>query len=52
MLSLSGLFLAGAVSARFTARGWPFAGTRQLLLGALAAVVAYGVGRIFGGVVG
>jgi VIT1/CCC1 family predicted Fe2+/Mn2+ transporter len=51
-LSLAALFLAGAVSARFTDRSWAFAGVRQLLLGVLAAGVAFGVGHIFGRVVG
>jgi VIT1/CCC1 family predicted Fe2+/Mn2+ transporter len=52
VLAVTGLFLAGAASARFTRRGVFFAGSRQLVLGVLAAVVAFGVGRLFGGVIG
>lgn len=52
LLSLIALFVAGALSAQFTARSWVFAGTRQLLLGAMAAAVTFGVGSVFGAVVG
>jgi VIT1/CCC1 family predicted Fe2+/Mn2+ transporter len=52
VLALVALFAAGAVTARFTERGWLFSGTRQLLLGGLAAAVTYGVGQAFGAVVG
>ncbi len=52
VLALTSLFLAGAVSARFTARGWWFAGWRQLILGVAAAAIAYGVGDLFGQAVG
>lgn len=52
VLALVALFVAGAVTARFTERGWLFSGTRQLLLGGLAAAVTYGVGQAFGAVVG
>jgi VIT1/CCC1 family predicted Fe2+/Mn2+ transporter len=52
ILAVVGLFAAGAVSARFTARRWPFAGSRQLVLGVLAAAIAFGVGHLFGGVIG
>ncbi len=52
LLALSSLFLAGAVSARFTARDWWFAGSRQLILGAVSAAIAYGVGDLFGQAVG
>ena len=38
---------AGALTARFTARTWLFSGVRQLLLGAFAAAVTYGVGQLF-----
>jgi VIT1/CCC1 family predicted Fe2+/Mn2+ transporter len=41
------LFVAGAVSSRFTARTWVFAGTRQLLLGGVAAAVTFGIGSLF-----
>jgi VIT1/CCC1 family predicted Fe2+/Mn2+ transporter len=43
-----GLFAAGAVVARFTGRSWWASGLRQLLLGALAAAVTYGIGAAIG----
>jgi vacuolar iron transporter family protein len=43
-----GLFLAGALVARFTNRKWWSSGTRQLLLGAAAAAATYLVGRLIG----
>jgi VIT1/CCC1 family predicted Fe2+/Mn2+ transporter len=48
-LILSGiaLFGAGAVVARFTSRSVLFSGTRQLLLGAIAAGATYAVGTLF-----
>ncbi|SOD74284.1 VIT1/CCC1 family predicted Fe2+/Mn2+ transporter [Jatrophihabitans sp. GAS493] len=52
LLSSVALFAAGAVSSRFTSRSWVFAGARQLLLGGIAAAVTYGVGTVFGAVVG
>jgi VIT1/CCC1 family predicted Fe2+/Mn2+ transporter len=42
------LFGCGAVVARITARSWWFGGLRQLLLGAVAAVVTFGVGAAIG----
>jgi VIT1/CCC1 family predicted Fe2+/Mn2+ transporter len=47
-----GLFVAGAVVARFTTRSWWSNGLRQLVLGVLAAVLTYLVGRAFGATVG
>ena len=47
VLAVIALFGAGAVASRFTSRGWLFAGTRQLLVGVLAAAVTYGVGQLF-----
>jgi VIT1/CCC1 family predicted Fe2+/Mn2+ transporter len=41
------LFTSGALSARFTSRGWAFAGSRQLALGVVAAAVTFGVGVLF-----
>jgi vacuolar iron transporter family protein len=41
------LFCAGALSARFTGRGWAFAGSRQLVLGVAAAAVTFGIGAAF-----
>jgi len=52
VLALVALFGAGALTSRFTERGWRFAGTRQLVLGGVAAAVTYGVGQAFGAVVG
>jgi VIT1/CCC1 family predicted Fe2+/Mn2+ transporter len=52
LLSLVALFGAGALTSRFTARGWVFAGARQLVLGALAAAVTFAVGSLFGATAG
>lgn len=43
-----GLFLAGVTVARITARPWWFGGARQLLLGAAAAAITFGVGAAIG----
>jgi VIT1/CCC1 family predicted Fe2+/Mn2+ transporter len=43
-----GLFAAGALIARFTGRSWLLSGGRQLVLGAAAAAVTYGVGTLIG----
>ncbi|GIM81127.1 hypothetical protein HCB17_09165 [Salinispora arenicola] len=43
-----GLFLAGAIVARFTSRRWWSSGLRQLLLGGLAAVATYAIGALIG----
>ena len=43
-----GLFLAGALVARFTGRSWWGSGIRQLLLGAAAAAATYGIGTLIG----
>jgi VIT1/CCC1 family predicted Fe2+/Mn2+ transporter len=51
-LSVIGLFAAGAVVSRVTARSWWFSGLRQLAVGVLAAAVTYGFGHLVGGVVG
>ncbi len=51
VLALLALFGAGALTSRFTQRGWLYAGSRQLLLGALAAAVTFGAGGIFDAVV-
>ncbi|MBL1066838.1 VIT1/CCC1 transporter family protein [Streptomyces sp. 7-21] len=48
VLALLGLFLCGAVVSRVTSRSWWYSGLRQLLLGAAAAAVTYGVGALFG----
>ena len=48
ILAVIGLFGAGVLVSRVTARSWLFSGTRQLLVGVLAAVVTYGVGLLVG----
>ncbi len=48
ILSMLGLFGAGALVSRVTARTWWFSGLRQLFVGVLAAVVTYGVGTVVG----
>jgi VIT1/CCC1 family predicted Fe2+/Mn2+ transporter len=48
VLSVIGLFGAGAVVARVTARPWWFSGLRQLVVGLLAAGVTWGVGTLVG----
>ena len=45
----AGLFLAGALSARFTHRAWWTSGLRQLLLGGAAAGATYVIGMLIGG---
>jgi VIT1/CCC1 family predicted Fe2+/Mn2+ transporter len=47
-----GLFTAGAITARFTNRNWLYSGTRQLLLGAFAAAVTFGIGAAVGSSLG
>lgn len=48
VLAALGLFAAGALTARFTRRGWVYVGARQLLLGAAAAAVTFGIGAAVG----
>lgn len=48
VLAAVGLFTAGAVVSRVTARTWWFSGLRQLLLGGAAAVLTYAVGALIG----
>jgi VIT1/CCC1 family predicted Fe2+/Mn2+ transporter len=43
-----GLFVAGAITARFTTRSWWLAGLRQLLFGVIAAGATYLVGMAIG----
>jgi VIT1/CCC1 family predicted Fe2+/Mn2+ transporter len=51
-LALATLFAVGAGRAFFTERGWLPSGLEMLLIGALAAVVAYGVGALGAKLVG
>ncbi|MCA1823132.1 MAG: VIT1/CCC1 transporter family protein [Mycobacteriales bacterium] len=48
--ALSGfaLFGVGALVSRFTNRSWIYAGMRQLVLGACAAIITYAVGAVIG----
>lgn len=48
ILALSGLFLTGALTARFTTRPWWYSGGRQMLLGLVSATVTFGIGNLFG----
>ncbi len=48
LLGGAGLFLAGAAVSRFTTRNWAYAGSRQLALGAAAALVTFAIGRAVG----
>lgn len=48
VLSLVALFLLGIGISTFTHRSWVFSGTRQVLLGAIAAAVTYAVGTLIG----
>ena len=43
-----GLFAIGAAITLLTGRSALFSGTRQLLLGLLAAAVTFGIGRLIG----
>ncbi|MBA3907081.1 MAG: VIT1/CCC1 transporter family protein [Pseudonocardiales bacterium] len=43
-----GLFVAGAITSRFTTRNWWLAGLRQLMFGAIAAGATYLVGMAIG----
>jgi vacuolar iron transporter family protein len=43
-----GLFVAGALSSRFTVRSWWGGGLRQLMFGAIAAAATYLVGALIG----
>jgi vacuolar iron transporter family protein len=52
VLALVALFGAGVLTSRFTARGWAYSGSRQLVLGALAAAITFGVGSLFDVTVG
>ncbi|HET9257452.1 MAG TPA: VIT1/CCC1 transporter family protein [Pseudonocardiaceae bacterium] len=44
----AGLFLAGALAARFTTRPWWLGGLRQVMFGAIAATATYLVGALIG----
>ena len=46
--NLAGLLGLGLATARFNGRGRIYSGLRQVLIGAAAAAVTFGVGRLFG----
>jgi VIT1/CCC1 family predicted Fe2+/Mn2+ transporter len=48
MIAALGLFVAGALVSKITARPWWFGGLRQLAFGAAAAVITYGFGALIG----
>ncbi|GAA0954551.1 VIT1/CCC1 transporter family protein [Kribbella koreensis] len=48
IMSLTALFICGAVVSRVTSRSWWYSGLRQLLLGGAAAALTYGVGTLVG----
>jgi VIT1/CCC1 family predicted Fe2+/Mn2+ transporter len=48
IMSLTALFVCGAIVSRVTTRSWWYSGLRQLLLGAAAAALTYGVGTLVG----
>ncbi|WP_248963247.1 VIT1/CCC1 transporter family protein [Sphaerisporangium perillae] len=48
VLTAAGLFATGALVSRLTSRPFLLGGTRQLLLGAAAAAVTYGIGHLVG----
>lgn len=52
VLAVVALFVAGGVTSKFTRRSWYYAGARQLVLGAVAAAITYGVGSLFHATVG
>jgi VIT1/CCC1 family predicted Fe2+/Mn2+ transporter len=52
LLGAVGLFASGAFSSRFTYRTPLYAGSRQLILGAVAAALTYTVGQAVGTGVG
>ena len=49
LLAFGGLFACGAIVSRVSSRSWWFSGLRQLLFGAAAAVVTFGLGALIGG---
>jgi VIT1/CCC1 family predicted Fe2+/Mn2+ transporter len=49
LLTAAGLFLCGAFVTRLTPRPWWYGGGRQVVVGAVAAAVTFGVGWLVGG---
>lgn len=52
IMSLTALFICGAVVSRVTTRSWWYSGLRQLILGGTAAGLTYFVGTLVGSGVG
>jgi VIT1/CCC1 family predicted Fe2+/Mn2+ transporter len=50
--TLIGLFIVGTVKTRFSDRHWFLAGIETAAIGGIAALIAYGVGDILGGLLG
>lgn len=50
IVSAAGLFLAGALVSRVTARSWWYSGLRQLVVGAIAGALTFGLGSLVGAV--
>jgi vacuolar iron transporter family protein len=50
LISAAGLFLAGALVSRVTARSWWYSGLRQLAVGAIAGALTFGLGSLVGAV--
>jgi VIT1/CCC1 family predicted Fe2+/Mn2+ transporter len=48
VVSCLALFAAGAIVSAVTARSWWYSGLRQLVVGAVAAGVTFGVGNMIG----
>ncbi|NEA33024.1 VIT1/CCC1 transporter family protein [Streptomyces sp. SID13031] len=48
IMSLTALFICGAVVSRVTSRSWWYSGLRQLILGGTAAALTYFVGTLVG----
>ncbi|OUC93217.1 VIT1/CCC1 transporter family protein [Streptosporangium minutum] len=49
VVSCLALFGAGALVSRVTARSWWYSGLRQLVVGAVAAALTFGLGHLLGG---
>ncbi|MCG5212473.1 VIT1/CCC1 transporter family protein [Streptosporangium sp. KLBMP 9127] len=49
VISCLALFGAGALVSRVTARNWWYSGLRQLMVGAVAAALTFGLGSLIGG---
>ncbi|NRQ36188.1 hypothetical protein HII36_30780 [Nonomuraea sp. NN258] len=48
IVSCVALFTAGAIVSAVTARSWWYSGLRQLVVGAVAAVITFGLGNLIG----